>query len=229
MDVRRIMARSAPLKPEFGPTLPQLLAPRMHRLPLIVKRVAAVVVVILVVLIVVLALRLRDPTFSYPAPRPTGFSTTYSRSLKREPARPGVPLTLVQNSSVGLENFFQVKIIELPAYSGQISGLLPIIASNMITRMQAADPTFTPYSRGRTRINKIPGYTFTFQELRGGRRVWGRIVLITHDIDKDREGLLITMLADPTPLGPIATRPVTPDSVGTVGVLFEPYERLKFH
>jgi len=223
------MARSAPLKPAFGPTLPQLLAPRMHRLPLLVKRVGALVAVIVVIVIVVLALRLRDPTFSYSAPRPTGFSTTYSRSLKLQPARPGVPLTLIQNSSVGLENFFQVKIIKLPAYGGQISGLLPIVASNMITRMQAADPTFTPYSRARARINKIPGYTFTFQELSGGRRLWGRIVLITRDIRLDREGLLITMLADPTPLLPIATKPVTPDSVGTVGVLFEPYERLKFH
>ena len=228
MDVRRIIARSAPLKPAFGPTLPQLLAPRMHRLPLMVKRVAAVAAVIVVIVIVVLALRLRDPTFSYPAPRPTGFSTTYSRSLKREPSRPGVPLTLVQNSSVGLEDFFQVKIIKLPAYGGEISGLLPIVASNLITRMQAADPTLSIWSRGRTRINKIPGYTFTFQKISGGRRLWGRIVVITRDIRFDRRGLLITMLADPTPLLPIATKPVTPDSVGSVGVLFEPLERLHF-
>ncbi|HEX4035711.1 MAG TPA: hypothetical protein VHX66_14805 [Solirubrobacteraceae bacterium] len=223
------MARSAPLKPAFGPTLPQLLAPRMHRLPLLVKRVAAAVAVIIVIVVVVLALRLRDPTFSYAAPRPIGFSTIYPRSMKVQPPRPGVPLTLVQNSSVGLENFFQVKIIMLPAYGGEISGLLPIVASNMITRMQAADPTFVPWSRARTRINKIPGYTFTFKEIRGGRLLWGRIVLITRDIHGDRRGLLITMLADPTPLEPIATRPVTPDSVGSVGVLFEPYERLKFH
>jgi hypothetical protein len=229
MDVRRIIARSAPLKPAFGPTLPQLLAPRMHRLPLIVKRVAAVAVVIVVVVIVVLALRLRDPTFSYSAPRPIGFSTIYPRSMKLEPSRPGIPLTLVQNSSVGLENSFQVRIIELPAYSGEISGLLPILASNMITRMQAADPTFAPWSRARTRINKRPGYTFSFREIRGGRLLWGRIDLITRDIQGDRRGLLITMLADPTPLEPIATKPVTPDSVGSVGVLFEPLERLKFH
>ena len=194
-----------------------------------VKRVAAVAVLILIAVIVVLALRLRDPTFSYPAPRPIGFSTTYSRSFKREPQRPGVPLTLVQNSSIGLEASFQVRIINLPAYDGEISGLLPVLASNMMARMQAADPTFAAWSRGRTRINKIPGYTFSFQRIIGGRRFWGRIVLITRDIKNDRKGLLLTMLTDPTPLMPIATHPVNPDSVGTVGILFEPYERLHFH
>jgi hypothetical protein len=223
------MARSAPLKPAFGPTLPQLLAPRMHRLPLLVKRVAAVAALVLIAVIVVLALRLRDPTFSYPAKRPLGFSTTYSRSFKLEPARAGVPLTLVQNSSVGLEAFFQVKIFALPAYGGEISGLLPVIASNMIARMQATEPTFAVWSRGRTRIRKIPGYSFTFQKIVGGRRLWGRIVLITRDISGDRQGLLITLLTDPTPLYPIATTPVTPDSVGSVGILFDPLERLSFH
>jgi hypothetical protein len=223
------MARSAPLKPVFGPTLPELLAPRMHRLPLIVKRVSAVVAAIVIAVIVILALRLRDPTFSSSAPRPLGFSTIYSRSLKLQPQHPGVPLTLVQNSSVGLENFFQVKIVKLPAYQGEVSGLLPVVASNLITRMAASDPTFVVYSRGRTRINKIPGYAFSFQKIVDGRRFWGRIVLITRDIKGDRRGLLITLLADPTPLEPIATHPVTPDSVGSVGVLFEPLFRLKFH
>jgi len=36
------------------------------------------------------------------------------------------------------------------------------------------------------------------------------------------------MLADPTPLKLAAVKPVSPDSVATVGVLFEPLERLRF-
>jgi hypothetical protein len=103
-----------------------------------------------------------------------------------------------------------------------------VVASGMIARMQAANPTFKAYSRGRTRINLVPGYSFTYQVTIGGRPYWGRDVLITPHLSGDRNGILISMLTDPAPLIASATQPVTPDSVGSVGVLFEPFERLRF-
>jgi hypothetical protein len=227
MDLGKLL-KTAPVKGEFAPTLPQLLAPRIDSLPRIVLRILAVAAVIVAAAVILLAVRLRDPVFSY-AGTPS-FSTSYTRALTKEPtAAHGPILSLRQSSSVGLEASLQITTLRLPRYRGEISGLLPVVASAMIARMAAANPTFLAWSRGRSRINLVPGYSFTFQEKIDGRPYWGRDVLITPDISGDRTGLLISMLTDPAPLIDTATKPVTPDDVGSVGVLFDPFERLRFH
>ena len=110
--------------------------------------------------------------------------------------------------------------------------MLPVIAINFIQRLTASDPTVSVQSQGRTRINFVPGYTFTYQRTINGTVYWGRYVFITPHLTGDREGLLISMLTDIPPLTAAAkaaaVSPVTPDTVGVVGVLFEPYERLRF-
>ena len=111
--------------------------------------------------------------------------------------------------------------------------LEPVVAENLERHLSIAKEwhphDYVPWSRGRTRINLVPGYGFTYQRTIDGRVYWGRYVLITPHVSGDRNGILISMLTDPTPLLTTATKPVTPDSVGSVGVLFEPFERLRFH
>jgi hypothetical protein len=226
MDLNKLL-RTAPVKEEFGPTLPQLLAPRIDNLPRIVLRVIAAAALVVAAALILLALRLRDPVFS--AAGPPAFSTSYPRAMTKERPPHGALLLLEQHSSIGLEASFEITPLRLPSYNGEISGQLPVIASNMIARRQASDPTFVPWSRGRTRINLVPGYGFTYQRTIDGRVYWGRYVLITPTVSGDRNGILISMLTDPTPLLTTAIKPVTPDSVGSVGVLFEPFERLRFH
>jgi hypothetical protein len=230
VDVSRLL-RLAPVKSQFGPTLPQLLAPRMDSVPRTVARILAALAVVIIALIVVVALRLHDPVYSPPSGSPVSFSTSYSRAMTREPTPPGALLLLRENSSVGLAASFEITTLHLPSYGGEISGLLPIVAANLIQRLSVADPTFVLWSQGRTRINLVPGYTFTFQKTIDGRAYWGRYVFLTPQISQihgDREGLLISMLTDPALLS-AATRPITPDSVASVGVLFEPLERLRFN
>jgi hypothetical protein len=228
MDIAKLL-RLAPVKDEYGPSLAQLLAPRIDSLPRIVLRITGVVAVLVAIAVILLAVRLHDPVASSPHGSPVSFSTSYSRSMTKEPTPRGALLLLEQRSSIGLEASFEISLLRMPAYSGQISGLLPVMAQNMVTRLEKSDPSFIPYTQGRTRINFVPGYTFTYQRTIGGRIFWGRDVLITPNIKGDRYGLLITMLTDPTPILPVATKPDTPDSVGSVGVLFEPFERLHIH
>jgi hypothetical protein len=225
VDVRRVW-RSPAVKPQYGQSLPQLLAPRIDSLPRIVARILAALAVVLALVVVALIVRLRDPAYTHSGP-PASFSTTYSRAMTREPVRSPVLLDLRENSSVGLAASFEITTLHLPRYSGEISGLLPVLAVDMIRHLQASDPTFVLWSQGRTRINLVPGYTFAFQRKLDGRPYWGRYVLITPAITGDREGLLISLLTDPALLS-AATPPITPDSVGSVGVLFEPLERLRF-
>ena len=231
MDLNRLL-RSAPVKAEFEPTLPQLLAPRIDSLPRIALRIAGVLVVLVVAAIVLIALRNRDPVYSHRG-LPATFSTSYSRAMTREPTPPGGLLLLEQRSKSGfLLASFQISTLHLPAYHGEISGLLPVIAINFIHRLTAGDPTVSVQSQGRTRINFVPGYTFTYQRTINGSVYWGRYVFITPHLTGDREGLLISMLTDLAPLRAAAkaaaVTPVTPDTVGVVGVLFDPFERLRF-
>jgi hypothetical protein len=227
VDVRRLL-RWAPVKPEFGPTLPQLLGPRIDSLPRIARRIGAVLAVLIVGLVVVIALRSRDPVYRSHPGAPATFSTSYSRSMTLEPTPRGAVMLLEQHSSAGLEASFEITPLHLPSYRGEISGLLPVLAINLIHRLTASDPTFKLQSHGRTRINFVPGYTFTYQRTIRGMVYWGRYVLITPHLTGDRKGLLISMLTDPTPLKLVAVKPVTPDSVASAGVLFEPLERLRF-
>jgi hypothetical protein len=217
---------SPPVRPEFGPTLPALVAPRIESLPRIAARALAALAVLVVVVIVALVFKLKDPVYSHSGP-PASFSTTYSRSMTRLATPHGWPFELRENSSVGLAASFEINTLHLPAYGGEISGLLPVVAAGMIRQLESSDPSFVLWSQGRTRINLVPGYTFTFQRTIDGRPYWGRYVLLTPHISGDREGLLITMLTDPALLKG-ATAPVTPDSVASVGVLFDPLERLRF-
>lgn len=225
MDVNRLL-RLAPVKQQFGPTLPQLLAPRIDSLPRTVARVLVAAAVAVVVLVVIAALRLHDPVYSHSGP-PASFSTSYSRAMTREPTAPGVLLSLRENSSVGLAASFEIRTLRLPSYDGEISGLLPVVAIKLIQHLRATLPSFVLWSQGRTRINLVAGYAFTYQQTIGGRPYWGRYVLLTPQLKGDREGLLISMLTDPALLA-AATAPITPDSVASVGVLFEPLERLRF-
>jgi len=97
MDLDRLL-RSAPIQPRFGPSLPALLAPRLHRLPAIARRVGAVLAVAAIAVVIAVVLRSHDPVFSWSGP-PVAFSTPYPRSLTREPTPRGAILLLAQHDA----------------------------------------------------------------------------------------------------------------------------------
>ena len=111
MDVDKLL-RTAPVKDEFGPTLPQLLAPRIDSLPPIALRVIAVGALLVAAAVILLALRLRDPVFS--SAGPPAFSTSYPRSMTQRADRRGALLLLEQHSSVGLEASFEISPLACP-------------------------------------------------------------------------------------------------------------------
>jgi hypothetical protein len=229
VDLERL-GRWAPVKERFGPTLPQLLAPRVDRLPAIARRLALALIAIVVVVIVALVLRNRNPVFS--SAGPPAFTTSYTRALTREPTPPGAIVLLDKHDADGLVASFEITPLRLPRYSGQISGLLPVIASNEIRAIAARLGTAHNYhywSQGRTRIINTPAYTFTYSELVNGVTYYGRIVWITPHLTGDRVGLRISMLTRYSVLKKENGVSITsPDTVGTVGLLFDPFERLRF-
>ena len=230
MDLDRLL-RWAPVQERFGPSLPALLAPRLHRLPAIARRAGAALALVLIAVILVAVLRSHDPVFSWPGP-PVAFSTPYPRSMTRERAPSGAILLLEQHDASGrLTASFEVAPLRLPPYGGEISASLAVTALNYIRAFTvAAGPTYRYGSSGRTRIDNIPGYTYTYSRMIGGVRYYGKVVWLTPTLNSTG-GLVMTLVTLPSALEP-ATKPAypTPNDVGKLGsVLFEPLQRLRFH
>jgi hypothetical protein len=226
LDLERLMERAAPVQRRFGPSLPQLLAPSVDRLPAIARRVVLVALVVLVAAIVAFALSDHNPAFSQRSP--VAFRLTYPRSMTREPTSHGVLLALELRSGSQLVDSFEISPLALPAYGGEISGLLPVIASNYERKLAAQiGPTFEPWSLGRTRLMGTPAFTFTYKRTIDGQTYFGRVTFITHDLSGDRHGLMISLLTLPRTLDAITDpAPPTPDAVGTGGALADPYGSL---
>jgi hypothetical protein len=104
----------------------------------------------------------------------------------------------------------------LPAYFGQISGLEPVMMANYLRAFAARTPGFLLQSEGRTRVNTIPGYSFSYRRVLHGMPYYGRVTFLTPALSGDRHGLILSMLVQPR-LGAVAA----PDAVGEVGVLSE--------
>lgn len=220
------MVRAAPVQRRFGPSLPQLLAPRIDRLPAIARRVGLVVIVALVAAIVAYALRSHYPSFSQRAP--VAFHLTYPPTLTREPTPHGALLALELHNGSQLVDSMEISPLSLPAYGGEISGLLPIVAANYERALAARiGPTFVPWSLGRTRILSTPAFTFTYKRMIGGHTYFGRVTFITERLSGDRHGLIISLLTLPKTLDAVTDpAPPTPDAVGTGGALADPYAGL---
>jgi hypothetical protein len=226
LDLERLMVRAAPVQRRFGPSLPQLLVPRIDRLPAIARRVGLVVLVALVAAIIAYVLRGRYPAFSQSSP--VAFHLTYPPSLEREPTPRGALLLLALHNGPALVDSLEISPLSLPAYGGEISALLPVIAVNYERRLAAqVGPTFVPWSLGRTRVINTPAFTFTYKRTIDGRIYFGRVTFITEKLSGDRHGLMLSLLTLPSTLNAV-TDPAapTPDAVGEGGLLADPYSGL---
>ena len=228
MDIQRLL-KTAPVQERFGPSLPQLLVPRINRLPAIARRVGAVVLFVIAAVIVALVLRSGKAAFSHNG-TPATFKVTWTSALKREPTPPGALLLLDQHDASGLVASFEVTPLRLPRYAGEISGLLPVVAINYEHALEQryGPAVFTPWSLGRTRIINTAAFTFTYSRVIHGLTYFGRIVFITPNLTGDRTGLMLSLLQRPRSLD-ATTAPVqpTPDAVGTGAPLQEPLVHLR--
>ena len=193
MDIQRLI-RLAPVQERFGPSLPQLLAPRIDRLPALARRVGAVIALVILAVIIALVLRTRDPVYRGSV-GPVHFTVTWPHALTRETPARGELLLLRQQSGSSLLASFEVTPLHLPRYAGEISGLLPIVAINYERGLERRyGALFTPWSLGRTRIINTPAFTFTYKLVQGGETYFGRVVFITPHLTGDRTGLILSML-----------------------------------
>ena len=184
--------RAVPMKPEYGPTLGRLLAPRWHAAARWVRSLVVLGAALLVAAVLAIVLTLLPTRYSHGGKVP--FSLAY-RGLYRTTPDPGGYLKLRALAADGsLEYSYAVEPLELPPYSGGTSGELPVYATGYIRSLAAGDPGFVLRGEGKTRINTVPGYEVLYTTRIGGREYFGRNVLLTPERPGVRLGVKIVML-----------------------------------
>jgi len=210
---------SIPLKPEYGPTLGQLLAPRWARASHLARAAAVLACVAVVVAVVAAALTFKNSVVSFGGPTP--FSFEY-RGLYRVAPDPGGYVKVQRRSDGVLRDSFAVGPLRLPPYRGSLTGELPLYVWSYTRRLAARyGPGFELEGEGRARVNStlgsgtMMGYNVFFRAVVAGHRMYGRDVLLFGEQPGVRQGLDILMLTSPTS-SPQVTAPVL---VGNGGVL----------
>jgi hypothetical protein len=204
------------MKPQYGPTLGQLLAPRWHRASRLARAAVIATGVALLALIVAIALTFENSTFSHAGRVP--FSFTYRDLYRTAPDAGGY--VKVQRRSAGgrLQDSLAVEPLELPPYSGELSAELPLYAATYVRGLKQRYAHFVARGEGRTNVNTIPGYSIYFTAVVEGRRMYGRDVLLLPERAGAREGVVIVMLTSPKANSQVTSPPL----VATQGVLLKP-------
>jgi hypothetical protein len=181
-----------PLKPEYGPTLGRLLAPRWNVASSAARAVAIVCGAGLLALLLAAGLTLEDAKYSHGGPVP--FSFAY-RDLYRAAPEPGGYVKVQRRGPDGrLDDSFAVGPLRLPPYSGALSGELPLYASGYIRALRRRYAGFVLRGEGKTRVNKAPAYDIVYTALVEGQRMYGRDVLLLPEREGVRSGVAIAML-----------------------------------
>jgi hypothetical protein len=192
------------VREEFGPTLPELLGPRLRALPRAARLTLAVLAALVVVALAALFLRGTEDTRAHAVVgAPIAYNLVYPPSLVRVRPHAGETLRLATPPGTPAPQSFAVKAFRLPPYHGDSTGILTLMSANMITRMSRAYPGFVWRGDGRVNYNRQPGYEILFQAKIGGRTTYGRRTLLVPGGDTPpREGVDITMLAARSPAIP---------------------------
>jgi hypothetical protein len=210
------------MKPQYGPTLGVLLSPRWRAASPLVRRTVIAAGVVLLALLIAAGLTLENARYSRGGRVPFSFSY---RGLYRVKPEPGGFVKMQRHRSNGeLEDSLAMGPLRLPAYSGSLSGELPLYAAGYITRLSHRYPQFELAGEGKTKVDTIFAYAVSYTTVLSGRTMWGRDILLLPERPGAREGVDIVMLTSPTANSQVDS----PPEVGSAGVLSRPLRTFSF-
>ena len=209
---------SIPLKPQYGPTLGTLLEPRWRAAAPAWRGLAIAAGVVLLALAVGLALSLLDATYSHGGPVSFGFKY---KGLYRTVPDPGGYVKVARSSGGLLEDSYAVASLRLGAYSGSVTGELPVFATGYTRALAKRFPAFRFEGEGKTRISStLGGYEVLYSAFVDGRTMHGRDVMLLPEHLGARQGVVVEMLT---------SQPVTvSEPVASSGLLEVPLKSFSF-
>jgi hypothetical protein len=212
------MPRMPVVKPEYGPTLPQL----VRRLPLAGKAAVVAVVALLIALAVLLTLGSRPKETNVVVRGTATFNLTYSGGLKPTSVR-GALLALRRERAGLFLDAYVVRPLALPPYRGAVGGLLPLYTVGYVQRLRKRYGDFELVLDGRTRINNAAGYQVVFRGKLGSRTLYVRhLLLVPADPEGQRNGVIVEIESTPAAGTPNAL------AVGNAGPLKQAMHSFRF-
>jgi hypothetical protein len=216
--------RAPSVKPQYGPTLAELLAPRWRSASAGQRGLLGIVALaVLATAIVLVITRPRSSSFVYRG-APVTFNLSYASPLRLVSPPAGAEMRVEARSQAGrLLEWFEVDPLRLGPYSGEISGQLPVFATGYIAGLARSIPGFTLQSETKTRINLVAGYSVTYSGRIAGQLMYGRAVMLVAALTGLRDGVILNM-----GIVPSASLDPTPDQVGSADVLEKPFRSFRF-
>jgi hypothetical protein len=234
-------------QPDYGPSLPQLLRPRLRALPRWQRALLLGLALLVVAAIAATVIRVEAQTRTYTQSPgearerglvPLSFNFDHARKLQIFKP-PGIYVQSIWRVDGTLAASFSVAPFKLERQTGLLSGWLPIVATRLERKAARAYDHFRLQFEGRARVNDVEGYQFAFTariaEQDGRlRQLFGRIVLLPkpYDVEDPNKayppgqgpslGVKLTMLA--------TTRDdvTSPTVVGDSGILKRPFRSFRF-
>src|ERR1700722_7758029 len=145
---------SVPLKPQYGPTLGTLLAPRWRAARRLWRALTVGASGAIFALVGYVALNLLDASYSHGAPVP--FSFKYKGLYKITPD-PGGYVKVTRGSGRRLQDSYAVAPLRLRAYKGNGRGDLPVAAAAYVQTLAHRFVGFRFEGEGKTRISSTLG------------------------------------------------------------------------
>ncbi len=181
------------LQAQFGETLPQIVE-RRRGIPR--RTTAAVLVAALVVLTLLALLVFYDPLGGkqqYVHRQAPAFNVLLTPSLvKRTTPHPGELLRL-RGHRRGLDLAVTVRPLHLPAYRGDVAGMLPAFTVNYAGRLAGSVSNFKLQADGKARVHTAPGYQVGFSYGSAQRPGTGiDILAVPPELPGVRDGAIIT-------------------------------------
>jgi hypothetical protein len=205
-----------PMREEYGPTLGQLLAPRWRAASPWMRRVAIAAAVALLVAIAAGVLTLLSASYSHGGRVP--FSFSYRGLYRTAPDAGGYVKVARRRADGTIKDSFAVDPLQLPPYSGGLSGELPLYAAAYITTLSHRYQGFVLRGEGKTKVNNAPAYHVFYTATVEGRSMYGRDVFIVPERPGAREGVDIVMLTGV----PRTSKLSSPIEVANKGILSGP-------
>lgn len=213
----------ARVKPQYGPSLAHLLAPRWRTASRAQRALVVLAALVLVAALLGAGLTLENARFSHGGPVPFGFEY---RSLYRTRADPGDYVKIQSRYADGaLKYSYAAGPLRLPAYAGDVQAVLPIYAGTLVRELARRYEGFALRGEGKAKVNNtLIGYQIAFAARIDGAATWGRLLLFTPPRPHPRAGVLVTMLSAPDASSAV----LSPLEVGESGVLLRPLKTFSF-
>jgi len=185
------MSRVPLLRPEFGPTLPEVIGRRFS----VSKRAVGIAAIVLLILLAVVIKVVTDNGLNKLVVHGTpSFNVLYDPSALHEATPQGGELMHLAGRAGHVDVALTARHANLPAFKGDtIGGLLPLYTAQLANRLSKQLPGFQMGTEGKARVNQAPGYQITYTSKAGGNPTIWREVFVMPAADKPAQTIDLLM------------------------------------